>query len=101
MKAVALTIREAKRPSGKMMGYRLVASVVNRERFQVDFQNGGGDYVQSHAEKYNVRATLDYPEYPTDAQIAGFVKKLKEWHNITEITWDQDDKDGERNYIKI
>lgn len=98
MTAVALKIREAKRPSGKTMGYRLVASVINLARYQVDFVNGGGDYVQSHAEKYNVRATLDYPESPTQEQIAAFCEKLKTWHKVTEITW-QDCE--ERIYHKL
>ena len=88
MITAVLKIKENTRPSGKRTGYRIIASVPNRARYQYDFQSGTGAHVQSHAEKYRIASTLDYPKRPTEEQLERFVQRLRKWHKVTSVIFD-------------
>lgn len=72
---VVLGFVESKRPvSGQKIGTRLVASFPNTAAYDVF----SGKYIQSHAPKYRLTESGDYPTDPTVEQVGqwkGWVAK--------------------------
>jgi hypothetical protein len=74
---VAVKIKRVTAPiSGIVKGYRLLAAVQNKARYDVVSE----EYVQSFAPCYMISEAGDFSNYPTEEQMLRFFQEVMQWH---------------------
>jgi hypothetical protein len=83
MSTVALKVVTTKRPSGKVIGYRIVLAHLNKAAYAPD-PEGDGEYVQSFVPKYRICESSDYTKI-TPEILEQYLARVQAWHNIDHV----------------